>query len=297
MKSNKRALLPGLSLFVCLGLLTGAHKLIELYDLCIPLMALLEIGCLLLPLAMALPGMEDRDALRHRLSLRQMPQGAWLLTVCMGAAAALLGLCVDLLIFRLTGRTGLNLTLSVLAVPMNNLPFAWRAVLGIVLAALFEEVYLRGVILCVQEGSVGTSMCMLFSGIIFALLHGSLFDLAGPFIMGIAFAYLTYALDCVWAAVLAHAVGAGCLVAVQWAADTYAPFGIWNILPALAVLLTLLFAFLTLHTLEGMLVRGSIPHFEVSAGWYDAWLLIKDPGFIVFVLAFAGKIVMDHWVP
>ena len=62
------------------------------------------------------------------------------------------------------------------------------------------------------------------------------------------------------------------------------------------VLLLLLFAFLTLHTLEKMLVRGSILHFEVSAGWYDLWLLIRDPGFIVLVLAFAGKQVMDCYL-
>ena len=42
--------------------------------------------------------------------------------------------------------------------------------------------------------------------------------------------------------------------------------------------------------------RGSIPHFEVSAGWYDLWLLVKEPGFIVFVLAFAGKIILNYWI-
>ena len=80
------------------------------------------------------------------------------------------------------------------------------------------------------------------------------------------------------------------------AVDTYAPFGIWNILLPLTVLFFLLFAFLTLDTLGKMLARGSIPRFEVSAGWYDLWLLVKEPGFIVFALAFAGKIILNYWI-
>lgn len=48
-------------------------------------------------------------------------------------------------------------------------------------------------------------------------------------------------------------------VVMQWIADTYAPFGIWNILLPLTVLFFLLFAFLTLDTLGKMLARGSIP--------------------------------------
>ena len=29
---------------------------------------------------------------------------------------------------------------------------------------------------------------------------------------------------------------------------------------------------------------------------YALWLLVKEPGFIVFVLAFAGKIILNYWI-
>ena len=91
--------------------------------------------------------------------------------------------------------------------------------------------------------------CLLFGGIVFALLHGSPLDLAAGFCAGLAFTYLTYVFDTVWAAVLSHAAAAFVTVVMQWIADTYAPFGIWNILLPLTVLFFLLFAFLTLDTL------------------------------------------------
>ncbi len=295
MNKDKRALLPGLSLFVCLALLTGAERLIEHYDLPQSLMALLELVCIALPLAMALPGM-DRQVLKYRLMFKRVPKGGWLLTLCVGAGSAMLALSVNLLVYRLTGQTGLNLTIALLHMPVDSMGFGWRLFIGAVLAAVLEELYLRGALQSNHENGVGTSMCLLFSGILFALLHGNPMDLAGSFFIGIAFAYLTYILDSVWAAMLAHAVCGLCMVGVQWAADTYAPFGIWSILPALIGLFLLLFAFLSLHILQKMLVRGGVLHFEVSAGWYDLWLLIKDPGFIVLVLAFAGKLVMDHYL-
>ena len=180
--------------------------------------------------------------------------------------------------------------------PLGGMSFAWRLLIGVVIAALVEELYLRGALFSVYGEEVGTSACLLFGGIVFALLHGSPLDLVAGFCAGLAFTYLTYVFDTVWAAVLSHAAAAFVTVVMQWIADTYAPFGIWNILLPLTVLFFLLFAFLTLDTLGKMLARGSIPHFEVSAGWYDLWLLVKEPGFIVFVLAFAGKIILNYWI-
>ena len=295
MNQDKRALLPGLSLFVCFCLLTGAERLITHFNLPPSLMALSEIVCFGLALAMALPGM-DRQAFKQRLSFKMPKQGGWLLILFMGAATAFAVLSVNMLQYRLLARTGLNLTIASLPMPLGGMSFAWRLLIGVVIAALVEEIYLRGALMTVHEEEVGTSACLLFGGMTFAPLHGGVRDLAAGFCTGRAFTYLTYVFNTVWAAVLSHAVAALVTVAMQWMADTYAPFGIWNILLPLTVLFFLLFAFLTLCTLEKMLTRGSIPHFVVSAGWYDVWLLVKDPGFIVFVLAFAGKIIMNYWI-
>ena len=256
MNQDKRTLLPGLSLFVCFCLLTGMEKLITHFNLPPSLMALGEIVCFGLALAMALPGM-DRERFKQRLAFKMPRKGGWLLILFMGAATAFAALSLNMLEYRLLAHTGLRLTIASLPMPLGGMSFAWRLLIGVVIAALVEEIYLRGALFSVYGEEVGTSACLLFGGIVFALLHGSPLDLA---------------------------------------ADTTAPFGIWSILLPLTVLFFLLFVFFTQDTLGKMLARGSIPHFEVSAGWYDLWLLVKEPGFIVFVLAFAGKIILNYWI-
>lgn len=79
----------------------------------------------------------------------------------------------------------------------------------------------------------------------------------------------------------------------MWMTDVYAPFGIGNYFFACNLLGLLLFLYLTVRTAQGMLVRDSVPHFAKSAGLYDLWLLMRNPGVLVFAVAFAAKIVLD----
>ena len=160
-------------------------------------------------------------------------------------------------------------------------------------AALVEELYLRGVLMPIEEQDVGTSACILFAGITFALLQGEPLRMPGAFAAGCAFAYTAYILGSVWPAVIAHLAGGLYLAFSMWMTDTYAPFGIWNYFPACNLLGLLFFLYLTVRTAQGMLVRDSVPHFEKSAGWYDLWLLMRRPGVLVFIVAFAAKIVLD----
>ena len=225
MNQDKRTLLPGLSLFVCFCLLTGMEKLITHFNLPPSLMALGEIVCFGLALAMALPGM-DRERFKQRLAFKMPRKGGWLLILFMGAATAFAALSLNMLEYRLLAHTGLRLTIASLPMPLGGMSFAWRLLIGVVIAALVEEIYLRGALFSVYGEEVGTSACLLFGGIVFALLHGSPLDLAAGFCAGLAFTYLTYVFDTVWAAVLSHAAAAFVTVLMQWIADTYAPFGI-----------------------------------------------------------------------
>ena len=136
--------------------------------------------------------------------------------------------------------------------------------------------------------------CLVLSGLVFALLHGSLLNFAGPFVAGVAYAYLTFVSGSVWPAVLAHGVNNLYYLFVVWVTDTYAAFGIWNYFAAINALAMLLSLYLTLRSLEGLLARDVIPHFEKSAGLYDLWLLIRNPGMLAFVLAFAAKLIVNR---
>lgn len=294
MKNNKIALLPGLSLFLCFCLLTGTGKLAARLGGGAPLLALAEVISFVLPLVLLVFSMRDQKKLRRRLSWRRLRPGILGLTVRLGITVAVLSLFLNLLIYRLVGLTGADLTALPLDAPQTGLSMGARFVVIVVLSAVLEEVYLRGALFSVHEESVGTSACLIFSGLAFAMLHGSLMNFAGPFLAGIAYAYLTYISGSVWPAVLAHGVNNLYYLFVLWVTDTYAAFGIWNYFAAINALVMLLCLYLTLRALEQMLVKGSIPHFEKSAGLYDLWLLVRNPGMLAFVLAFAAKLILSR---
>ena len=294
MKNNKIALLPGLSLFLSFCLLTGTGKLAHRFGGGALLLGLAEFLSFALPLAVVVYSMRDRKKLRQRLKPRRLRKGMFALTVMLGVSVAVLSLFLNLLIYHLAGLAGADLSATALDAPQTGLSFAARFLVVVVLSAVVEEVYLRGALLTVHEGIAGTMQCLVFSGLAFALLHGSLLNFAGPFLAGIVYAYLTFISGSVWPAVLAHGVNNLYYLFVVWVTDTYAAFGIWNYFAAFNALAMLLFFYLTLRTFENLLTRGAIPHFEKSAGLYDLWLLVRNPGMLAFVLAFAAKLILDY---
>lgn len=293
MKNNKLALLPGLSLFLCFCLLTGSGRLAAYLGGGAPLIALAELVSFAVPFAMAVFSMREQKTLRRRLKYRKLPKGALGLTVKVGITVAVLSLFLNLMIYQLAGMAGADLSATALDAPQTGLGLVARLVVIVVLSAVAEELYLRGALLTVHEQSVGTSACLVFSGLAFAMLHGNLMNFAGPLLAGIAYAYLTYIFGSVWPAVLAHAVNNLYYMFVLWITDTYAAFGIWNYFAAINGLVLLLFLYLSLRSLENLLVKDLVPHFEKSAGLYDLWLLIRNPGVAAFVLAFAAKLILD----
>lgn len=295
MKNNRIQLLPGLSLFLCFCLLTGSGRLAARLGAGAPLIAAAETVSFLLPLGLVLFSMRDQKRFRRRSQLRRLPKGAALLAVELGVTAAVLSMFLNFLVFRLAGLAGADLSAIALDVPQSGMGMAARLLVIVLLSAVVEELYLRGALFTVQEESVGTAACLLFSGLVFAMLHGTLMNFAGPLLAGMAFAYLTYVFNSVWPAILAHIVNNLYYLLVVWITDTYAAFGIWNYFAGINLLVLLLFVYLSLRSLEKLLTQEMIPHFEKSAGWYDLWLLVRNPGTAAFLLAFAAKLVLN-WV-
>ena len=266
MKNNKIALLPGLSLFLCFCLLTGTGKLAHRWGGGALLLGLAEFLSFALPLAVVVYSMRDQKQLRARCKLRRLDKGILGLTVKLGLSVAVLSLFLNLMVYHLAGLAGADLSATALDAPQSGLNLASRFVVIVVLSAVVEELYLRGALLTVHEEAAGTMPCIVFSGLAFALLHGSLLNFVGPFVAGMAYAYLTFVSGSVWPAVLAHGVNNLYYLFVVWVTDTYAAFGIWNYFAVLNALVMLLSLYLMLRTLEDLLTRGAIPHFEKSAG-------------------------------
>lgn len=296
MRNNKLALLPGLSLFVCFCLLTGTGRLAAHLGGGAPLIALAELISFAVPFAMAAAAMPDRKPLQKRLRFRQLPRGAVGFAVKAGLTVAVLSLFLNLLIYQLAGLAGADLSATALDAPQTGMGFLSRLLIVVALSSVAEEFYLRGALQRVQEGQVGTSAILLFSGLAFAMLHGSLMNFAGPLLAGIVYAYLTFVFGSIWPAVLAHAANNLYYMFVLWITDTYAAFGIWNYFAAFNGLALLLLLYLSLRALEGTLSKGMVPRFEKSAGWYDLWLLVRSPGVLAFALAFVARLILDWFL-
>ena len=279
---NKSALLSSLSLFVCFCLLTGLSRLIVRY--------IGEVLSFALPALLAYYAAEDRDVVKKHLAWKTPPKGGLRFAVFLGITVAMFALASNIALGALSGQAGGDFSAATL--PLTQSKFGTHGIYYVfaAAAALVEELYLRGVLMPIEEQDVGTSACILFAGITFALLQGEPLRMPGAFAAGCAFAYTAYILGSVWPAVIARGLY---LAFSMWMTDTYAPFGIWNYFPACNLLGLLFFLYMTVRTAQGMLVRDSVPHFEKSAGWYDLWLLMRRPGVLVFIVAFAAKIVLD----
>ena len=83
-------------------------------------------------------------------------------------------------------QIGFNQTAS--SLPLEN---SWHLVLNLfllgVLPAVFEEVVFRGIIFNGLRKSHSDTFAVLFSALLFAIMHGSLAQLIYPFIMGVVF--------------------------------------------------------------------------------------------------------------
>jgi len=290
---RKSAVFPGLSLFLCFCLLTGAERLFIRYTTQMPLVALAEVGIFGLP-ALLITKTQKYGARRMRicLKLRRLPRRGTGFAIRLGAMVGMASVCLNVLLARMFDWTH-DLTVHIaLDLPQFNLTFLWKLLITVLIAPIMEELYLRGTLFVAHETIAGTSVCLFLNGVFFAMLHGDYTNCVGPLLAGMAYAYLVFAFRNVWAAVLAHMVSNFYYWLIDWLLETYAAFGIWKYFLTVNGLLLLLFIYLSLRSWERLLIRGTIPHFKQSAGLFDVWLLLRNVGTLAFILAFFCKVVL-----
>lgn len=155
--------------------------------------------------------------------------------------------------------------------------------------ALLEELFFRAGLLGAEEGA-GTGPAILLSALCFALVHGTLSSLPATLAAGLAYGWLCYSLNSVWAAVLAHLVNNAISLLFAYGANVSAELGIWPYFLLAALFCFCLFLSLTLRTLENQLDRGKIPRFRRAdfAGALER--LLVSPGIWVLALLFVYKV-------
>lgn len=293
---NRSAVYAGFSLFGCFGLLYAAGAIQNaLYQK--PLMGML----LSTVLAFFVPAAVLATALRRggyltglRLGFPEFRMKKVGLAVSSGIAVSMLAVLLNTLYVTASNAAGIDLTVSIITADSLRQSFGMTLLGVAIVPALLEEIFLRGVLQPVYEKLVGTWPAIVFTALIFAMLHGNLANFIGPMLAGCLYGYLTYECQSVWPAFIAHLSNNLLYLGILWLTDTYASFGIWEYFSFSSVILLLLFLYLTFRTAEDLLEDGDLPHFQRRKlpVLKTVFVMAFNPGFLVFALAFLAKAVL-----
>lgn len=287
---NRTSLVSGMALFLCFALLTGADRLLLMFPQFNSafLLMLIEIVIFAIPLLVLWYGTGRTSSIRWRLSLKVSQPAVLIFPICSALAVSLIGF---LLYSPFHGGQVAPLPfLGKLYLHSAATPALASTILFLVVSAIAQELFLRGALFSLHESIGGARFSILLSGIYFAILPGSMDNFLECLLAGLLYAYLTYAFDSIWPAILAHFTVNGFHLILLWIVDTYAVFGIWKYLLTASVVLLLLFIYISLCGIESLILNDRITRSVSPAVHNNAMLsLFVNPGGIAFVLAFVLK--------
>ena len=159
-----------------------------------------------------------------------------------------------------------------------------------VLPAVVEELFFRGALLSALE-PYGTWPALLLSSLAFALIHGNLYNFAGPLAAGMIYGYMTYALDSVWPAIFAHLLNNGLSLALSGGARICSALGLWPY-----VMLAILFCFcaalaLSMRSLERQIEKNRIRRLQYKPLGQALRGLLIAPGMWLLLVLFLIRVL------
>lgn len=291
---NRSAFLTGISLFCCFCLLIAGGAVGKQINngFLTWWILLAEAIAFLVPTVMIILPLRRGEPIRISASRKRLRFPTVRLAVRLGIAVSLLSFLANFLVLQIAGDdvSALN-PASFQASDLGGHPLAYILAVALV-PAIVEEIYLRGAVFQVFSRYAGTGLCIFLTALVFAMLHGSLYNFIGPLLGGLVFGWLAFAYGSIWPAVIAHAANNLFYLFALWLTDTYSAFGIWNYFPALCVLLLLLFVYLSLRAVERLFLTGRVPHFVQGQGAAAAIrAIVGNSAAIAFVIAFFAKTV------
>lgn len=294
MKRIKPELAVCLSAFLSFCILCGAGSLFQTYPI-----VRTEVAIVLSELLAFLPAILILWQLIPQFSFelfgipKRPHQIETTMFVCVsGAAVTFLSFILNYIFYFLTSITDISLDISMVSVQGSGGANTFFLVASVLVPAIIEEVYLRGVVQSVITPHLDQKHIIIFSGVLFALLHASLQNFVGPLVAGCYYAWLVCTLGSVWYAVLAHCIhsvlfyGIGCLL------DFFGAFGIWARFPAISLILFLLFFYISLRFAERLAVHHRFNSISVKKYSFRFFgKLFGNIAMLALLFAFIAKAV------
>lgn len=291
---NRAAFLSGISLFCCFCLLTAGGMLIRNASkgLLIWGIMLVEVVAFLVPTVLLILPLRRGEPLKIPVSRNRLKFTTVRFAVQLGIAVSLASLLLNLVLLQIAGQDVSAINPASFQASDIGRNFLLYVVAVVVIPAVVEEIYMRGAIMQIFGRYAGTGMSIFLSALIFAMLHGSMYNFIGPLLGGMVFGWLTFVYHSIWPGVIAHLTSNLCYLFMLWLTDTYSAFGIWQLIPAVCLILVLLFIYLALGSTEKLLLAGRVPHFAHGQRSISAIrAIIGNPASIAFVAAFFAKTV------
>lgn len=294
MKRIKPELAVCLSAFVSFCILCGTGALFQAYPLVRPeISVLLSEALAFLPAIFLLirtsPGTNFEV---FRMPKQNHPFETFLFVCFAGAAVTFLSFLLNYLVYFLSFVTDVSLSTTMAAVQGSRGPDAVYLFAAILVPALLEEVYLRGVMQSVLAKELNRTHLILFSGLLFAMLHASMQNFVGPLVAGVFYAWLVCVLGSVWYAVLAHCIHSLLFGAIAWLLEFFSTFGIWSRFPAISLILFLFFLYFALRFAERLTIhRRFMPFPEQKNSSRFLGKLCSNVAMFALLFAFIAKAV------
>ena len=288
---DKNVMLPGLMLFACFIILSVCGMGFDFAFSRFP-----SIGVILIELLAFIPptyclyqAQDDTFQLNFRLKREEKTIPVYLgFTIRFALTVSFLSFLANLLVYMILGANDIDLSNMIITSGLGN-QYNFLSFLGIVIISpIVEEIFVRGALFSAFERKAGTMFAIIFSGICFAMLHGSVYNFIGPLIAGCAYAFLVYSFDSIWPAILAHVINNCYYYVINYLVNLYSSFGIWKYFTYINVILFLLTLYLTLRSLETQIQLHTLRSFQPNKKSLREILqeYIINPGFFIFISSF-----------
>ncbi len=274
--------MPAFVLLILLGFQYATDNGYIMSDL--PVYGMTMAAAFLFPFILLLVMGKGSEGMTYRFApmrLRWLP-----FTVLMAIALAFMSFLLNWGVARMFSvEYTIQSTLSLGSFPL------WQIItISVLLPALLEELFFRGALLPALEGGSFWS-AMLISALSFALVHGDLTNLIGPFACGLIYAYMTYITGSVWSAVLAHLINNSLTFVVGYLLQKYAAVGLWEYFLLAVTVFFFVFLYLAMGRLERLVERGRVPRIKRAPLGKAMASALFSPGIWILIVLFVGKIL------
>jgi len=289
MKQDRLSLTAGFMPAVIMALLLLLEGLLqaEVLPQNIWVVAGAEVAAYLLPMII-LRFLPDQEGKRARFRFKGYRRQSIILVLWMSLMTAMLAAFANGGVALLLGGQGETIGI---VLEQYGIEGFWQTILIIVvLPAVVEELFFRGVMFSALERG-GTWPALLLTSISFAMIHGDIYNFAGPLLAGLIYGYLVYTLDSVWPALFAHLVNNGLMLLLYHMSHTFTSLDIWDYVMLFAVFVFCLFLALAMRALEGQMEKGRIKRLQYRSSGETLTGIFVSPGMWLLLLLFAVRVL------